>query len=610
MSRYLKAIILLSPLVILLGSHLPIAEGWGFNHLSFLPSIFTVISIIFFLFSLLTNKWEKFQNNFFDYFNKLLFSSNWLLLIIVPVQISIFFLLRAKSHFGGDGYLLLEIANQPEISRLSSGFTFPILSSIARYSFSHYSTTPLLVFQISSCLAGGFLLAMTIIYCGKSSLTPEQKVAYVFLLFSNGASVQFFGYVEMYSWLYSFLNLLFFTELLYFQGKSSLWSPASFSAFAIASHTSAIITLPLLCLTIFTKTRSIFKTFLGILPSILVIVFFVIFAWKTENHPNGFSSNFLSNQNLTHPFKNFYGQFGIFSPNSLVNVFNTIIISSPISIILMVFSKKLRLHQSHNYLYFFFGHLFVVVLLTIFADPKLGASRDWDFFAVHFSIATIPAVILLKSTSRIAPAAIFSSIQFFFPWLLIQLIPSSAIARLETTASIFPPYQNAYAFETIGQYYRNNNIFPLAAEAYSRAAEIQPHNPRFLSLAGSSLISLFRSGVSQGSPSLDCVRDAKQYLEASLELNPNQQKTMGNLAWVYIQLNNFKDAKLCLEQLISLYPINFYWVEQLAFCNYKLGDPEEFINLIQSIKTSAVDYKLSPAIESLFLEMTSGEFQE
>ncbi len=136
------------------------------------------------------------------------------------------------------------------------------------------------------------------------------------------------------------------------------------------------------------------------------------------------------------------------------------------------------------------------LLLACLVEPRIGGARDWDLFLPLVLPVVLLAVHTLQRSSapgRSASAprlavgqALGLAAVATASWLAVGLDPSRTARRLEVlqrSDGTFSNFARGYANETLGIYYRD--ISPAAArEAWVRAVQANPSNPRYLNNRG------------------------------------------------------------------------------------------------------------------------------
>ncbi|MCP4704245.1 MAG: hypothetical protein GY865_06525, partial [candidate division Zixibacteria bacterium] len=184
----------------------PDSRTWGFNHLIFLPSDYSVLFFCLAIVALLlpfVKKSEIWGGEFVDWFSNIFFESprKYIYRVVLILSITaLFIIFSAKTHFLGDGYEVINNISSGDGSFFkwsALGITF-LLKILNQVLGADGNQTAILAIQIVSYLSGilsiwfYFLIAEYI-----SEIKVQRIIMFLVLLFS-GSLLLLFGYAENY----------------------------------------------------------------------------------------------------------------------------------------------------------------------------------------------------------------------------------------------------------------------------------------------------------------------------------------------------------------------------------------------------------------------------
>jgi len=259
----------------------------------------------------------------------------------------VFYLLRSRTHFLGDGYLLLrtlEGGNTFMPAKPLDSFIHYLVYSLTRSSLGWSAET---VYAVVSCAAGSIFIFLLVMFSASFD-TDRWKGIIMFVAVLLMGSVQlFFGYVESYSLLLLELLIYVFFALSYLNGKTSIFIPSCVLSIMICTHISAIVFLPTLFFLALAKVKNCrawnpiiqqFSTMLiGIvIPLVVIMVLMGLFGISfsmliteltRESHILPLIDTFSGDDSF---------QYGILSLTHFVDLFNEMILVAPTVFLLII----------------------------------------------------------------------------------------------------------------------------------------------------------------------------------------------------------------------------------------------------------------------------------
>lgn len=553
-----------------IASFFPSGRTWGFPHLLFFPLWVRVLLTLIGL-SICVSGVNKHLSVFLQVMANFLFRKKRLERYIILVSLSffsfvVFWLLRTKTHFLGDGYL--------RIRSLEAGNIFSTVEPLDTYLhfmahkfFSILGTVdPTTTYAILSCLSGALFVFIILILSGSWTNNPLHATFISLSVVTMGLMQLFFGYVENYTLMTTGMLLYIMTSLLYLHEKCDIVLPSFLLGLTICFHTVAFPLVGSLTYLIFAKTKArqkspLYKNLVKCIVAFsLPLIGLGIMAIHLEYGPKVILRE--TGQEIFLPIfpQNANSAYSILSVAHLFDFINEQILISPVGIILIIlilkFWKKINFHDNTSR--FLFISSSCLLLFTFALNPKLGLSRDWDLFslpglsytllALYLAISYIKDNQVLKS---IGIVCIVVNLLHTVPWILVNAHENKSIERFELLVQTKKIRTSYYAYEELGTYFRNTDKPENAIDYYKKAIEVNPSNWRLHNLLGSTFSSLQKYD------------EAILEFEVAKKLAPKQASIPHNLGLTYMHKGTYDMAINELIKAIMLDP----------------KDPDKFQNL-------------------------------
>lgn len=513
----------------LLGFFLIGPGAWGFNHLAYLPRGFLVLSAL----GALLLSWGRVQEWLSALLSgplsELFFGPLWKRLLFVAGMGALFVLLRERSFFMGDGYLVGELVDRGVKFRAFDNMDYLLHEQLHHALKQSRPIDSFTLYRVGAVITGVIGLSVLLPLAGRLPWERWRRALWVGLFLATGPVVLFFGYVESYANLYVCLTAFLLSGVLAAQGRGRLWMASVWFGLAIAFHLTALFSAPaLLFLALRTPGLSAPRRWLeAALPALLIFALSVVLHLAAGYDSEWFRKEFIDSKNAKSIWIPFLEpQRGFLSVYHWKDLLNLALILAPAA--LLVFLTRLRWLRAQvrrpevGFLALQIASVLVFILLI---DRKLGGARDWDLFSAHTGGLLLLASLAFPATGADAPgtadrparaprtAGLFWGVSTLvvLPWILLLHFEERSIARFVDVAGDFPNFARAYAYEEVGKYYRKGGDLPRAEEMYERCVEAYPKNPRFLLLLGS---------VYYSQKKLD---DAERLYRQALSINPEHK---------------------------------------------------------------------------------------
>lgn len=561
----------------LVGSFLSGPNAWGFNHLAYLPRVVGLLWIFGFLLLV----WPRAA----DVIGSALAArgaGRWLTSPVWTVAVAmgaagLFALLRERSFFMGDGYLIGELVDRGvpfrAFDNMDYWLHFQIWKLLGEGKFNSFT-----LYRIGSVVAGFLAVLLLAPLARRLPWEDWRKVAWLVLVGATGPALLFFGYVESYTYLYVCMTAFLLTGVLAFSGRISLVWPGVFFGLALAFHLTALFSAPaLLFLLLRAPAPSRGRAFLQLAAPVLVLFgISVALHFATGYDAQWFRKEFMESKNAKSIWIPFDTARGLFSFYHWKDHLNLSLITAPACLVWVLSRwRACRARIGDPRVGFLLVQMAGVVVFSLLLDRKLGGARDWDLFAAHAGGLLLLCALLLPdrvgrnalesddgaagagsakgaTPSRgAAPApgaavglVVGASLLCSASWVVLEHWEEKSIARFVDVAADFPAFARAYAYEEVGKYYRKAEDLPRAEEMYERCIEAYPKNPRFRVLLGS--IYFVRAKLD----------DAEREYRAALEIDPDHRmanEMMGNLLVARAQSGPAPEAKGLFDQAANVY---------------------------------------------------------
>lgn len=530
---------------------------WGVNYLYFFPPFFrwsiTLLGIIIcippiarILFRLLKNLSFRTRLKKLKRIDRRVWYGLASLISFVP-----FWFLRSKTHFLGDGYLL--IASIYRGSTLSSRrFLYTHINKSLNSIFGWDAT---ITCPFVSCFCG-VLFVFGVLLLGDSLTKDKLRKALIWgLLLSMGGIELFFGYVEVYTLLVVGILYYLLFSLYYLNHKCSLVIPAIVLTVAFFAHDSAICLLPsLIYLSLLmgkntfrkddnkgVSKKALFRT--SIVISIYVVFYGILTLFYRHSQAMLARRIYKGLGPISLPWNKLWlfftglmpikgnalesGNHTMFSFVHLSNIINEHILIAPVGLVLcglviMLIGWK---RIVRNQIELFLGIASVLYfLLSLTYNPLNGASRDWDVFTPAGFLYTVLAVYLLtkfifyyKSLRYVTVILVFTSLLHSIPWIIVNADEGKGLSRFQLMINSKPQWSSfacGHGHDSLGCYFSGMGKFDEAAEEWEKALDFS-YNPRYVRFLSEAYFNLGALHLKKGLSDI-----AIEEFERALDINP------------------------------------------------------------------------------------------
>ena len=488
--------------------------------------------------------------------------------LIMVSFVLLYVLLSARTHFLGDGYLLLsrlETDSVP-IRPWNMGAYF-LVETVYSLLGGVGEAQAELAFRIVSWLSGILFLVAAALTAARLYRSRRDRLLFFIGVASGGFSLLFFGYVENYPPLILFVAVVTFLGLLAIAGKLSEWWILLPAGGALLMHPFAVALLPAVLFMILRETivdrwyQSQNNVTRRVIWLVMAAVALTVFFWV-------YGSNLFLRFSMIALVANQFTVEGytLFSLKHLLDFANLMFLLVPGLLFLIWTIVALRKHSPFAAPEYRFLILLLVpsLLIAFVFDPKLGMPRDWDLF----SFAGVPLVTLLYFTlldvrnklrgyAVIAALSVALGLLVLTPRVLSQVMPETSIAVFDSYSNLDVIRSGAGRFVLL-QYLEKNGRLD---EITSRERE----NTRVLihqvwDLEGQAL---FRDGK---------VAQAEAKFRQAVAYAPNAAASWANIGTCFTRREQWDSALMYFKIADGLNRFNSSTYNSLGYAYLNLGD--------------------------------------
>jgi tetratricopeptide (TPR) repeat protein len=327
----------------------------------------------------------------------------WLVGGFAVTMVSLFYLLRARTHFLGDGYTLLRLlgSENPFIKPRNFGGTI-FQHWVLKLLGGKAEADALIAYQVVSFLSGILFFAVALWLAAKLFQTKLNRLLFILTMGSGGFVLLFFGYVENYSLFV--VSVFGYTGVAYLATRgtvSRLWILLAQGA-AVFLHIFGVVFIPATIAVLIANSR--FSTWARNskrrVQMMLVLVLLVV---ATAGFTFAFQKSFFFRLAILPLLNNEFTveHYTLFSLPHLIDILNLLLVIFPGLFVGLVALSKGK--TSVRWL----STIELPVALSVAGSlgaamlfaPGLGMPRDWDLFALS-GIPLLASIVYLLLTSR------------------------------------------------------------------------------------------------------------------------------------------------------------------------------------------------------------------
>lgn len=591
----------------------PRARLWGFNHLLFLPPVYTWLYLAGGPISLLLF-FPPFRDRgirVFDAAASRIFTGRSPIRWLFPAlaALVVFWIGRLPVFLLGDSYSVIEnIGNElPVIYKWSETGAVYLAYFVSRLLPVTGSALGEYAYALIAVISGA---ATVFLFCALASELTEDNLGRLFLfclLICTGWIVLFFGYTENYSVLWPFMAGYIVFAIRYIKGRNRLLLPTVFLVLAVILHLQVLfflISYPVLVLSrgrpagMYARHRRL----AWIVIAAVILAGAVLLAWQYPRSPE--LQLYLMPLLEGRPATPYYS---LVSWAHILDILSQLLLLIPLLPLLVVLGWRGWRFLTGSAIDVFLLVLSLGGLVFLVAiDPKLGMARDWDLFALA---GLGPLLLFAKNLAaneppgrKIFPALSVAALVTAMPFVAANLSYQPAIDNYKSLLNLDLPksrtgitiLRNMYTAQ--GDTLTRDSLgevltatFPsvrLAPTAHALAeqgrydealvlvdsiARFDPTSVELYNLRGTIYLM-------QG----DYIH-ALQDLEQAARLGRYDARVLLNLARVYYELGRYDDAMKALQDGRRRNPETPLLLEAFMLCYYSMNFNDSAVAYAQQV---------------------------
>lgn len=478
----------------------------------------------------------------------------------------LFYYLRARTHFLGDGYTVLSLLADPEPLIKTREYGAAMLHIWVKQLFGEGESAALAAFRSISIGCGFLFLMITALLSRRLFDSNHDRLLFLIGLASCGYMYNFFGYVENYSLLILTSLLYCLTGLLVALGRAPRWTLLPLLGFTVLSHVFGVVFLPSAIYLMLTGTAfgaragRLSLRIKGLFAATMFVIGLLTF--------------------LHFYFDQFYFRYAVvplipdrftvegyhlFSVPHLLDMVNLALLLAPALpiMIALAFAMPLKsIFRRSEYRYLAILVLSCWAAMFIF-DPKLGMPRDWDlssFAGVPLALLSFYFILDSKVRPRqyvpITLLMVMLGLMMLFPRAVSQTNPDQSVRWLNNYAAL-DKTKNMYGRTLLKKYYDGRGDAVAAEQEYRRYVSDYPQ------------VVLNREGIALKKEG-KCAEAIEKYRQA-LNLHPTFVAAYANIGMCFGSLRQPDSAIAYLEIAAGMNPYNWRSWNNLATAHYTKG---------------------------------------
>jgi len=483
----------------------------------------------------------------------------------------LFWLLRERTHFFGDGALLIRDRGFSEsatravlLVRLATG----AVAAGARLGLD--AATSLAALSVVAGVVGVYgILRLA------AALTPDRGGRFLAatLLGTTGSVALFFGHVEYYAPLASAVLLYTWAACRAFETRWGVATAWLVTGLLPALHLGTLALLPAqIDLSVHAWRRGARRPVaIGVLGGAAVSLALVRLAGGS---PGSLIGTMLAGvQRYVEPYfatTSSKHAFGLLAPSHFLAFANDLVLVAPMAIAaLPVLGMRRRGDADPMHRFLAIAALGCLVF-SFFFYRELGPYRDWDILAwcgfVYSAAVGARFVRPHPGRQRVALVLVLAGgLHHLVPWLALQVSPSAALAHVDTVLrapSQWSPHARGYMHEELAIYKRERGDENGSLHEYEQAVRANPADARYR-------VGLGTRYVQRGE-----LEAAVAQFDSALALRPEYAPALNNLAYVLARLGrDLERARAHADAALAAEPDNADYLVTRARVHVALGDP-------------------------------------
>ena len=483
--------------------------------------------------------------------------------------------LSSSLHLLGDGYLYLRELEAGILTRMDRApLTFILIRFLHNMGSGFWGTAEH-AYRIYSIASGVLYVLLTFSVAGALGKRPQEKSIILAFLLTAGYVQLFFGYVENYALYMPGILLYLLLGLRTMENRLPLLMPALLLGILSAFHLFFVAFSPSLLFLAWRSYRHRQRDFPGYKSSLAILVALCSFPLSAVLclYLTGVDFAAFLRRGDSHLLPllaspGFFAPYRLFSLAHFLDFTNLQLLSAPAACMTCFLLRK-REFGHHPFL---LSAAAFPLLFTFFANPEIGAFRDWDVL----SLPALPLTLWTASALLVRIGDVDRRFHCAFLicgaaglhtllWVGLNAHSSWAEARYVHEVGKLRGHASSYGWDTLGSYHRQQNRPMDALRSYQQAAKGDPKNPRHWISLGLAYLKLGKNDV------------AIEHLNRAVELEPGFAEAHGNLGVAYSGTGQHIKAIEHLNRAIELEPGLAGAHVNLGNAYKRLGKPDHAI---------------------------------
>ena len=622
--------------LVVIFSFVPGGRVWGLNLLAFFPSVVRYSAIPFILIAPFVAIFVA-RHIADDESSDILCQSRkslWYGVAFLAGCGASFYLFRATTQFGGDGYAVISnLASARPLVKYRNFGAIEVEFALYALLGKGGKETALLVFQLISYASGVLFTTLMLLTSAVLFNKPYKRVLFVVGMVAGGYALLFFGYAENYPLFVVSVALFLYVGILAVKRSVSRWLVLPANLLALSIHIFGLMLLPASLFLLvrksdlsrwFDKRPLILRGLVLLVPVAFVLSCFFYFFYTNYF----FRFAFLPMV----PDRFTVNGYTIFSEKHLLDVINLVLMLCPG--ILVLITSLLRPGSRHHFrddtVVFLTISLLCTLTTVMVFDPKLGMARDWDLFGfvgVPLNLLLFTLVLQSNGGFRHTAIAVLLAVTlgglFLSARVAIRRNQNVAIERLHSFTTLYPVRNNKSAL-AISKFYfdqgdssrglQEENVWKQSDTSilltyYGKELYDLGHLPEAmrqyrLAVANNPFQSIPYNNIGQLFMRSHQLDSAEYYLRIAEGLNPENQVNKCNLGWVAFEKGHFGLAEKYWLNAVDLDPTFISPQLYLLELYKKQNNLAKYLERLPKV----AEYPDAPAI--LLVEATLNYYQQ
>ena len=508
--------------------------------------------------------------------------------ILVVMSGLLFYILRARTHYLGDGYTLLAnlASANPTVKPRELGEEL-VHGWVKATIGGNSESAALAVYQTISIAAGMIVAIMVTIFSRVFFEDMWKRVLFTLLLISGGYALLFFGYVENYSLFCAAIGLFVLTGMAIAEKKLNAWWIVLPQALVIFFHTLGVALVPSALYLLLVGTNvgnSISRWNFAVKLAVGGVVAAVVVITWAHYYRTDYFIHFAFLPLVADQFS--FPGYTLLSLRHFEDWLNLIFLVTPallLAVVVIITTGARRTFHSTEVR--FLSIACVCSLGAAFVlDPKLGMPRDWDLFSFPgvplaalcgLSILAPPGEDRKKMVAGVL--AVSLSLVGLVPRVYAAVSPTAATMQVYDYIALDPLRSRSVLYILEDQYEKAGDSLNLKAAAALRASIFPEEHLDWQALQD---------------VTANRIDDAKALADQVLSVNP-RYADMWLIEGRYLMDHKRYDTALVLYRIADgLNPYSAAVLNELGRCYTYMGnyaDAERTLLRVAEIDTNYAD---------------------